>query len=155
MNIGIIVYSQTGNTYSVALKLQEKLLTMGHKVDIEKIEVIGDEYPRKNPFHFKKIPKINKYDALIFGSPIEAFTLSPVMKSYLEQISSLKNKEVACFITQYFPYPWMGGNRGIKQMRIKCQEKGASISKSAVINWKNKKRNQMISDAVEKISHSF
>lgn len=152
MNIGIIIYSQTGNTYSVALKIQERLLEMNNKVSIEKIEVIGNERPRKNPFQLKLLPLINKYDVLIFGSLVEAFSLSPVMKSYLEQLSSLENKKVVCFVTQFFPYPWMGGNNAIKQMRKICEEKRGTVCKTAIINWKNKKREEMIRETVDKIS---
>ncbi|GAI59530.1 unnamed protein product [marine sediment metagenome] len=43
MNIGIILYSQTGNTYSVSLKLKEKLITAGPFVDIERLKVVGEE----------------------------------------------------------------------------------------------------------------
>lgn len=152
MNIGIIVYSQTGNTYFVAQKIQDELLKKNHKVNIEKIEVIGNECPRKNPFQFKTLPLINKYDVLIFGSLVEAFSLSPVMKSYLEQLDSFEKKKVVCFATQFFPYPWMGGNKAIKQMRKICETKGVTVCQTAIINWKNKKRNEMIIEAVTKIS---
>ena len=39
MKIGIVVYSQTGNTYQVAEKLQETLSDKGHSVNIERINV--------------------------------------------------------------------------------------------------------------------
>jgi len=35
MNIGIIVFSKTGNTLSVAEELRDRLLEMGHKVALE------------------------------------------------------------------------------------------------------------------------
>ncbi|MDF2592532.1 MAG: hypothetical protein K0S75_1998, partial [Clostridia bacterium] len=37
MKIGIIVYSHTGNTFSVAQRLEEKLTAEGHSVKIEKV----------------------------------------------------------------------------------------------------------------------
>jgi flavodoxin len=43
MKIGIIVHSQTGHTYSVVQKLQEKLLAAGHSVNIERIKSVGGE----------------------------------------------------------------------------------------------------------------
>ena len=42
MNIGIILYSQTGNTYSVSLKLKEKLITAGHSVNIKQLKVTSE-----------------------------------------------------------------------------------------------------------------
>ena len=41
MNIGIILYSETGNTYSVSQKLKEKLVKAGHSVNMERLKVIG------------------------------------------------------------------------------------------------------------------
>jgi len=40
VNIGIIVYSKTGNTLSAAQKLQEKLVAHGHVVNIEQITAV-------------------------------------------------------------------------------------------------------------------
>jgi len=83
MNIGIIIYSQTGNTNSVALKLKEKLSAAGHSVDIEQIEISGELGPRATNFQLKTKPDVDTYDALVFGAPVQAFSLSPAMKSYL------------------------------------------------------------------------
>lgn len=37
MKIGIILHSQTGNTLSVANKLKEKLISLGHTVNLEQV----------------------------------------------------------------------------------------------------------------------
>ena len=37
MNVGMIVYSRTGNTRSVALELQKKLAGAGHTVALDRI----------------------------------------------------------------------------------------------------------------------
>jgi flavodoxin len=146
LKIGIIVYSQTGNTYLVASKIYESLKKKGYKVDIEKIEALRNQ--KNNTFEFKKVPDVKSYDVIIFGSPVEAFSLCPVMKKYLENIKSLKNKKVLCFVTEAFPYPWMGGNRAIKQMKALCNQKGATIYDTGVANWKNKKREELINNIV-------
>jgi flavodoxin len=117
MKIGIIVYSQTGNTSSVALKIQEALIKNGHSVDIEKIEAIRDEKQPALNIKLTKTPNVEKYDGIIFATFVEAFCLCPVMDKYLKQLKSLKDKKVALFVTQFFPYPWMGGNHAIKQMK--------------------------------------
>jgi flavodoxin len=43
MNIGIVVYSRTGNTYSVALRLRDKLLELGHCANIERIAPVDEK----------------------------------------------------------------------------------------------------------------
>lgn len=42
MKVGIVVYSQTGNTLSVATKLKEKLAAAGHSVALEQVKLVGE-----------------------------------------------------------------------------------------------------------------
>jgi len=155
MKIGIILYSQTGNTYSVSLKLKEKLIIAGHSVNIERLKVIGEVRPGIKDIRFETLPDTDSYDALVFGSPVQAFSLSSVMASYLTQIASLQGKKVAFLVTQFFPFPWMGGNRAIGQMKKICEPKGAATRGAAVVNWSNPSREKRITEVVEKLSKLF
>jgi len=155
MNIGIILYSQTGNTYSVSLKLKEKLVTAGHSVNIERLKVVGEVQPGTKDIKFEILPNTGSYDALVFGSPVQAFSLSSVMASYLTQIPSLQGKKVAFLVTQFFPFPWMGGNRTVGQMKKICEPKGAAVCGTAVVNWSNPNREKRITEVVEKLSKLF
>ncbi|MBN1935296.1 MAG: flavodoxin family protein, partial [Anaerolineae bacterium] len=105
MKIGIIVYSQTGNTYSVAQKLETRLAAAGHSVTLERITIIGEASPG-TPVQFQTRPDVGPYDALVFGAPVQAFSLVTVMRSYLGQIASLQGKQVACFVTKQLPFYW-------------------------------------------------
>ena len=155
MKIGIIIYSQTGNTFSVAQKLQKKLITEGHLVDLEKIKVVGKVTPRVKNIKFENLPDAGQYDALVFGSPVQAFSLSSPMSAYLAQVTSLEGKKVALLATQQFPYPWMGGNRTIGQMKKLCESKGAFVTGSGIINWSKSNREQRIVEVIDKLSKLF
>lgn len=155
MKIGIILYSKTGNTYSVAQKLQEKLIAEGHSVDLEKLKVESEVKPGEKNIKFENLPDIGQYDALVFGSPVQAFSLSAVMSSYLSQVASLQDKKVALLVTQQFPYPWMGGNRTINQMKKICESKGATVFGSGIINWSKSNREQKIVEVVDRLSGLF
>ena len=155
MKIGIIVYSQTGNTYSVATKIREALIKKGHSVDIDKIEAIRETKQNVNNIKITKMPDVEKYDGLIFASFVEAFSLCPVMDTYLKQLKSLNNKKVAIYVTQFFPYPWMGGKHAIKQMKKNLLLKGNPISETGIVNWKNKNREQIIQKLVEQFTIYF
>jgi len=155
MNIGIILYSETGNTYSVSQKLKEKLVKAGHSVNIDRLKVIGKAKPGIKNIQFESLPDIEPYDALIFGSPVQAFSLSSAMTAYLPQIKSLQDKKVAFLVTQFFPFPWLGGNRAIGQMKKIGESKGANICGTAVINWSKPSREKQITEMVEKLSKLF
>ncbi len=45
MKIGIIVHSQTDNTYSVALKLQDALIQSGNEVEVKRVTMSGGDRP--------------------------------------------------------------------------------------------------------------
>ncbi|MGD9567750.1 MAG: hypothetical protein AB7V48_05430 [Sedimentibacter sp.] len=46
----------------------------------------------------------------------------------------------------------MGGTHAIEQMKKLCESKECKVIDTAIINMKNKKHDQMIADAVEKLS---
>lgn len=155
MKIGIIVYSQTGHTYSVASKLQEKLTAAGHSAVIERVELKDGSRPQNMNFEIKTSPDAAPYDALVFGAPVQGFSLSAVMKKYFSQSGNIQKKKVAILITQSFPYPWMGGNQAADQMKKICEAKGASVCAAGIVNWSSRKRENMIKDTVEKLSKVF
>lgn len=155
MNIGIIVHSSTGNTYSVVQKLNEKLLAAGHSVNIERISPLGSEKTYNKDITLAKQADVSSYDALVFGAPVQGASVSPVMSACLAQIGSLKNKKVACLVTQAFPFPWMGGNRAISQMKKLCESKGATVRGTGIVNWMNLHREKSIADTVENLSRLF
>jgi flavodoxin len=155
MNIGMIIYSQTGNTHSVAMRLKEKLSAAGHSVNMERLKIVGEFRPGMKDVQFETLPNAGQYDALVFGAPVQAFSLSPVMASYLKQIASLQNKKVACLVTEFFPYPWLGGNQAIRQMKKICESKGAAVCGSGIVNWSRARREEQIIEVVDRLSRLF
>jgi len=151
MKIGIISHSHTGNTLSVAQKLKETLEENGNLVNLEQVAAVNQDTSAKN-IQLKSAPDTEGYDALIFGAPVWAFSLSPVMKVYLSQLTSLKGKKVSCFVTQQFPYAWMGGNRAISEFKKACELKGAVVSETGIVNWSNKQREKKTNEVIEKLS---
>jgi flavodoxin len=155
MNIGIIVYSQTGNTLSVSKTLETKLAAAGHTVALEQVTVAGGRKQGDREFRLESLPDVGQHDALVFASYVEAFSLCAVMARYLRQIESLDGKRVACLVTQQFPYPWMGGNRAVGQMRKLCKSKGATIVGSGIVNWAKSKREKTTAAAIDRLSRLF
>lgn len=155
MKIGIIIHSETGNTYSVALKLQKKLMTMGHLAEIERLTAIGGEQTDANKVQLGKVPNIAAYDALVLGGPVRGFSISPVLAAFIKQTKTLHNIKVACFVTQFFPYPWMGGYSSISQTKMICESKSAIVIGTGIVNWKSLRREKKITEVVDKFSGLF
>ena len=155
MNIGLIVYSQTGHTLSVAEKLKERLSAAGHVVTLEQIETVGPVSPSATSVELKTRPAIDAYDALVLGSPVRGGVLPPPMVSYLQQVTSLEGKKVACLVTGFFPAAEWGRNQTMAQMKVICESKGATVCGSASVGWFSLNRKRQVSEVVDGLTHCF
>jgi len=154
MKIGIVVYSQTEHTYSVAQKLQKILQEKGKEVELERVVMKGEDQPGSKDMEFEVMPDVEKYDALVFGSPVQAFALARPMKAYLEQIPSLQGKKIALFVTKGARFNWTGGNQAIGKMKKISQYKGGSIVGTDIVVW-NKNRDEKIDALLRRFSAIF
>ena len=153
MNIGIMVFSKTGNTLSVAEKLRETLLEKGHKAVLEQVTASNDVEMDPKKVVLSNSPSTQGYDMLVFAAPVNGFSLAAVMQAYLQGIPSLDGKLLAGFVTQAFPFPWMGGKQAINGMEKLVKAKGGELSQTGVVNWMFAgKRKALIAETVEKIA---
>lgn len=148
MKTGIIIHSHTNNTLSVGERLLEALQTQGQDACLERVIAVNEDPNAKQAIVLKEIPDISPYDFIVIGAPVRAFSLSPMMNAYLSQLSGLKGKRVACFVTQHFPRPWMGGNRSIRQMIRHITRLGGIVTQTAVVNWTGKMREEQVGKLV-------
>ena len=154
MNIGIVVYSQTGHTLSVAMKLEEALSAAGHVVKLERVEPSGSAKPGTANVSLKARPEVDAYNALVFCSPVWGGTPASPMASYLEQVASLQGKKVACLATHFFP-SGVGGNQTLAQMKDICESKGAAVCGVGSVNWFRLGRKRKIAQVVDSLSKLF
>jgi NAD(P)H dehydrogenase (quinone) len=155
MKIGIIVHSQTGHTLSVAQKLQEKLTAGGHSASIEQISPVDPKQTDPKKIQIEKLPDLSKYDALAFGAPVQAFSLSPVMKVYMGQLPSLSNKKITLFTTKRLSILWTGGKQAISKMKKSCETKGGNVVGTGIIVWSGTEIEKRVADTVEKLSACY
>ncbi|WP_424357724.1 flavodoxin family protein [Methanocella sp. MCL-LM] len=154
MKIGIIVYSQTGNTFSVAGKLKDKLTAAGHSATVERIVPTSGEKDGKN-VKFGRLPDLTQYEGLVFAAPVQAFSLSAVMAAYLKQLPSLSGKKIACFVTKGLPFAWTGGNSAIGKLTKECEARGGTVGATGIVVWRGANRDKNIADVVDAISKAF
>ncbi len=148
MKVGMIIYSRTGNTLSVAEKLKASLLDAGHTVCLARVTAVNEDPNAKGPVRLINAPGILGYDHVIFGAPVQAFSLSPIMKAYLAQLAKMDGIKTTCFVTQHFPKAWMGGRQAIKHMLNRIGERGGIVTETGIVNWTNKEREQQIAEVV-------
>lgn len=154
MKIGIFVYSQTGNTLSVAEKLKEKLIAGGHVATIEKITTVG-EIPKDNTnIRFEKLPSMEKYEGLVIAAPVQAFSLCPVMSAWLMQMPAVSGKKIAAFVTKKLGNDWTGGSKAIGIISKAVKEKGGSVAASGIVHWADKK-DKDTEEVVQKLGGLF
>lgn len=152
MNIGIIVFSKTGNTLSVAEKLQGALIEMGHKAALEKVTASKDVEMDPKRVTLTSAPSTQGYDMLVFAAPVYGARLPAVMQVYLQRLPTLEGKLVAGFVTQAFPFPSLGGKQAINGMEKLVQAKGGKLGVTGVVNWMFAgKRKALIAETIEKI----
>lgn len=151
MNIGIVVYSKTGNSYFVAHKIKENLEKAGHSVSLEKLNAFNEDQMDTSKIHLSNSPNIEGYDLVIFGAPVHGFALSAVMKSYLNSIKTLKGLKVGAFVTQAFPFKRMGGEQSIEQFINICKAKGGEVSETGIVNWSSIIRRKQIKNLAKKM----
>jgi len=149
MKIGILIYSHSGNTLSVAEKIKEEIKKRNFNSTIERVTLVNDDPHSRQPAVLKRIPDINNYDKLIIGAPINAFSLCKPMKMYLQNHAKLKNKEINCFVTQHFKHSFLGGNRGIKQITSFCNNQNSTVKNTAFIHWSSNNRKEEIDTTVD------
>lgn len=153
MKIAIIVHSHTGNTLSVAEKIKTKLSQQTHQVVLEQVVASNNQEVELAKVNLINKPNLQDYDGYVFAGPVHGFSLSGVMRVYLAQIIDLSAKPVYFFLTMYFPFKWMGGNRSLLQFTKALSDKNAMIKGSHIIGWSNEtKRNRLIDETVNLIT---
>ncbi len=153
MNIGIFVFSKTGNTLSVAEKLQAALLEKGHKAVLESVRASNASEMDPAKVVLSNAPSTQGYDMLVFAAPVNGGRLAIVMEAFLRGLPSLDGKLLAGFVTQAFPFPSLGGNQSIAGMEKLVQAKGGKLSATSIVNWMLPgKRAKLTAETVEKIS---
>lgn len=149
MRTAVIVYSQTGNTLSVAVKLVERLKAGGTEAHLVRLEPIGEVHPGVESIAFKNMPDLSGYDSLVFASPVQAFSLCSAMSAFLRQADLPRGARAAFFVTQFFPFRWMGGSNALGQMKGLIERKGIEALPAGVVNWSRKDREARIDSVTE------
>ena len=155
MNIGIVVYSLTDHTLSVATRLQQKLAAAGHAVTLHRLEMVGPATARaEKSAELKSRPAVDGYDAVVFACPVHGGQPPPPVTSYLQGLASLHGKKVACLVTGFFPRAW-GAKQTLATLQELCVSKGATVCGAGSVRWFGPFRQRRIAPVVDALAGCF
>jgi len=135
----------------VAMRLMSRLCAEGHSVCVERLQVTG----QGRDLSAVSLPDLKPYDALVFGAPVQAFSLSLPMRKYMESVKKEKADRVALLVTQQLPYPWLGGNRAVAQLRKAAEDKGFKVQAFSIVHWSRRDRESQLAATVDKLASCF
>jgi len=138
MNMGIIFHSKSGTTRGFSKLIFESLTKNGHAVEIIELQTEKPADPgtirRGEEIKILNLPDCGKFDILIIGGPVWAFTASPVIITFLNNLLGISGKKVLPFVTMGFPFAFMGGKQALRLMSIKAAELGADVLEGIIIS---------------------
>ncbi len=138
MNVIIIVHSKTGTTKKFAERIASKLQQDGHNTNLIQIETdvpINTGSVRKcAKFSITNLPDITNYDTILLGGPVWGFSASPVIIECINALGDFQGKKVLPFVTQGFPFKFMGGKQGIALMSQYAADKKATVIPGFIVS---------------------
>lgn len=159
MNIGIIVHSNTGTTLRFGKLILENLQKNNHVVELIELKTnvpITSGSVRQPPkFSLLNVPDCQKYDAVLVGGPVWAFSASPVLMACLADLKGISGKKLMPFVTMGFPFSSMGGSQAISLMSSTAAGLGATVLKGKIINKLFHNYNLQMEKAAAEIASSF
>jgi hypothetical protein len=103
MNVGVVVYSLTGNTFSVAEAVKSTLIKAGLSVRFETIKAKNEDPNASGPVELTQNPSVSDHQILILGGPVRGFSTAPIVKAYIEQLPDLQRETGVSVCDASFP----------------------------------------------------
>ncbi|MBD3239937.1 MAG: hypothetical protein GF331_05080 [Chitinivibrionales bacterium] len=154
MNIAVVVFSQTGNSATVARTIASTLREKGHDTDVHLLRTTEKLSPGTRTVTFTDTPDISSADVLILGGPVWAFRASPPLRSYAAGLSSLQGKKAALFVTHGLPVFFAGHGRALSVLSRRLRDLGADIVAQEALLCFTKPKAQRMNAVAEKIAAS-
>jgi flavodoxin len=159
MNIAVIVHSKTGTTLKLGNTFAESLRKKGHFVEVIELKTdppVNSGSTRSHPkFSITNIPDPKKYDALLIGGPVWAFSASPVIYEAVKGLNDISGKKVLPFACMGFPHESMGGKQAIDLLSKILTEKGANVLTGKIVPGLFHNREKTMEKAVSEVASLF
>jgi len=155
----LLIHSHTGTTLRFAQVIADTLKQRGLSVDIVRLQAnppltVGSGMTRKD-FKFTNLPDVKKYDFIMVGGPIWAFTVSPVAIDCIRQLKDLRGRKLIPLVTMGFPFDFLGGRQGIAALTQQAAALGAEVLPGHVITQMFRNSKKLMQIAADEIAASI
>ncbi|MEO0107438.1 MAG: hypothetical protein ABIL46_08935, partial [candidate division WOR-3 bacterium] len=114
-----------GTTEEFASRLTNGLIKERYNVELIKIKTDVKVTGPHQSFKVLNPPDCSKFEYVLFGGPVWAFSACPVILEAIKNSSGLTNKKVIPFVTMGLPFKFLGGIQAINKINKTAQESGA------------------------------
>ncbi len=146
--IGFIYHSYTGQTEKVLTTAEARLKTKDYTLTLDQVRAV-DANPKVSEVTLTHAPKVDDYDLIVLASPVHAFSVPIVMKTYLESVSSFQGKPVMLLVTHHFPFKWLGGKQALNALQKKVEALEGQVIIKHSVEWSSKHREREVNRWVE------
>jgi len=141
----VIVHSETGNTKLFADSIKNSIEKRNIECTLVQIKTdipMRNYNPSKQSITITNMPEVEGFDYVLVGGPVMGFQANPVIMKCLREMKSLSGKKFIPFVTQHFPFKFMGGSNAISMMSKSAEKSGAVVLSGSVINisWHDYKK---------------
>ena len=144
MKIQILAHSQTGNTLQVANAIKLNLEPDGHNVILTHIKADDERSLDPDRIKISALPDAKDADLIILGGPVRGFAPSAAVIKTIKGLHGLTGKPVILYVTEFFPFDFMGGKRAIDAMKRLVEGRGGKVVETRILHWYNWGRNLRI-----------
>ncbi|MFA5007020.1 MAG: hypothetical protein WC509_06110 [Candidatus Izemoplasmatales bacterium] len=148
MKIGIIFYSETGNTLGVCERARDILA--GDGLDVAFIRLKADVVG--NARSLRGLPPAQDYDLVILGTPVHGFSLPIPVQQYLARAQFKEGVRLGVLATQFFKADWLGGTRTVNQAVAALSRFHPDVFGTAIVHVRSRRRDEQVNAAMRALT---
>lgn len=153
MKTAVIFYSFSNNTLRAAEFIRGEILREKNEADLLRLKPLREKktfFSRAVQAFLKQRPVLSnkkeeyvldKYERVIIGSPVWAFSPAPAVRSYLSRVKGIEGKKISVFFTFG---SGAGVDKAIKDINRLIQKKKADILLTACVPDKKTRDNDSL-----------
>ncbi|MCB2209938.1 flavodoxin domain-containing protein [bacterium] len=154
MEIGLVVYSNTGHTAKLAALLAAELQALGQGVRVIPLVPAGEYSMKELRTPLASSHDVSPFDVIVAATPVHGGRMAAPVRTFLEQTPTLAGKPVAFLLTHFLPYK-MGAAQTIEAMTDLSEEAGATVLDSADVTWFSLGRHKKMKNAAVELAKSI